>query len=402
MASDSETQAPTKKTRIRPRGLGSLSQPQTPSSAASAPPESDQHPEIAADTAPAASQAHAADTDTAAPEQPPSKDTTHISTTLSHNWASTPWATVQWPAVTPQGAQQDTHIETTRTAVDTDAEAPVLHPTSTTTANEDQTAANTQEQPNTTAAADAADAESPAMAETHENPLESKAPAATDTPAHAAHNIDTPPQQTEPKTDPGLIGVLFSGDAPDAAATTTTPQDTAPHGGTGATPEAPPNTAQADLQLTEDMRLNSLMGIYHDIANATEAVTHVELEQRKDEKVVKAYFASGGHMNDHGEHISTHSNNLPTAQEFDAMVMAAQKKGWKSLNAAGTEAFKENLWLAAQRQNMPLKNFEPSDALKAKAAEEAKARDGNSKGGLSNTIKAAMHALNKGKSASAS
>lgn len=49
-----------------------------------------------------------------------------------------------------------------------------------------------------------------------------------------------------------------------------------------------------------------------------------------------------------------------TDRNAEAIVSLGKSKGWKAMSVQGSQAEREKLWLAAQRQGMPVVNFEPT------------------------------------------
>lgn len=63
--------------------------------------------------------------------------------------------------------------------------------------------------------------------------------------------------------------------------------------------------------------------------------------------------------------ISKHKGGIDD-KDAKAIVALAKMRGWKSIELHGTLKEKDNMWLEAQRQGLPVKGYEPSAEMKAK------------------------------------
>lgn len=64
-----------------------------------------------------------------------------------------------------------------------------------------------------------------------------------------------------------------------------------------------------------------------------------------------------------------HAKGGPTLEECMTMVRMGQRKGWTTAKLTGTEEFKAQMYLACRALGMPVKDYEPSQELQAKAEE---------------------------------
>ena len=64
-----------------------------------------------------------------------------------------------------------------------------------------------------------------------------------------------------------------------------------------------------------------------------------------------------------------HAKGGPTLEECMTMVRMGQRKGWTTAKLTGSEEFKSQMYLACRALGMPVKDYEPSQELQAKAEE---------------------------------
>ena len=64
-----------------------------------------------------------------------------------------------------------------------------------------------------------------------------------------------------------------------------------------------------------------------------------------------------------------HAKGGPTLEECMTMVRMGQRKGWTTAKLTGSEEFKAQMYLACRALGMPVKDYEPSQELQAKAEE---------------------------------
>ncbi len=64
-----------------------------------------------------------------------------------------------------------------------------------------------------------------------------------------------------------------------------------------------------------------------------------------------------------------HAKGGPTLEECMTMVRMGQRKGWTTAKLTGSDEFKAQMYLACRALGMPVKDYEPSQELQAKAEE---------------------------------